>query len=196
MKLALFGGAFDPIHNAHLRIAKDAARQFSLDRVLLVPAANPPHKNLHAPYEDRYRMIELAVSDQPGMAASRLEAETAQSFSIDTIEKLKHELNPNDRLYFLIGADAFAEIRTWKRWRDVVRAVEFIVVSRPGHRYEVPEETRVHRLDTLQLPVSSSEIRAQLAAGESQVDAPPAVLQYIREKGLYSGRVHVPSTEN
>ena len=196
MKLALFGGAFDPIHNAHLRIANDAARQFSLDQVLFVPAANPPHKKIHAPYEDRYRMIELALADEPGMAPSRLEAGTLQSFSIDTIEKLKPKLKPLDRLYFLIGADAFAEIRTWKRWQDVGREVEFIVVSRPGHDYEIPPETRVNRLDTLQLPVSSSAIRTQLAAGDLAVDAPPAVLQYIREKGLYQRPVHAPSPEN
>jgi nicotinate-nucleotide adenylyltransferase len=124
------------------------------------------------------------------MAPSRLEANTGQSFSIDTIEKLKPDLAPGDELFFLIGADAFAEITTWKRWRDVARAVDFIVVSRPGHRYEAPPETRVHPLDTLQLPVSSSEIRARLAAGETQVDAPPAVLRYIRETNLYSGRSH------
>ena len=128
---------------------------------------------------------------QRALAPSRLEADTAQSFSIETIEKLKPELALGDELFFLIGADAFAEIKTWKRWRDVARAVEFIVVSRPGHRYDAPEETRVHRLDTLQLPVSSSEIRASLAAGEAQVDAPPAVLGYIRERNLYSSQSHL-----
>jgi len=189
LTLALFGGAFDPIHNAHLRIAKDAARRCALDRVLFVPAAHPPHKQVHASYEDRYRMVELALENEPGMVASRLEAETAQSYSIDTIEKLKRELADGDQLFFLIGADAFADIRTWKRWQDVGREVEFIVVSRPGHSYEIPKETRVHRLDTLQLPVSSSEIRARLAAGDDRVDAPAAVRQYILDKGLYSNAV-------
>jgi nicotinate-nucleotide adenylyltransferase len=185
-RLALFGGAFDPIHNAHLQIAREAVRRFDLDQVLFVPAARPPHKRLHADYEDRYRMVELALENQPGLSASRLEAGTAQSFSIDTIEKLKAGMTAGDRLFFIIGADAFAEIRTWKRWRDVAEAVEFIVVSRPGHRYEVPGETRVHSLDTLDLPVSSSEIRARLASGDDSVDAPAAVVQYIRERKLYS----------
>lgn len=186
MRLALFGGVFDPIHNAHLRIAKEAARQFKLDKVLLAPAARPPHKQPNAPYEDRYRMLELAVKDEPVLAASRLEAGAGQNFSIDTIEKLQPELAAGDRLFFIIGADAFAEIRTWKRWWDVIRTVEFIVVSRPGHPYGIPAGARVHRLDTLESPVSSSEIRARLAAGDDQVDAPPAVLEYIRERGLYS----------
>ena len=186
MRLALFGGAFDPIHHAHLRIAKEAAVRSKLDEILFTPAARPPHKTVHASYEDRYRMVELAIEGEPRMAASRLEADSAQSFSIDTIEKLKTELSDGDQLFFLIGADAFAEIRTWKRWRDVVAAVEFIVVSRPGHRYEVPNEARVHRLDTVHSPVSSSEIRARLAAGDERVDAPAAVLQYIRDKRLYA----------
>ena len=184
-RLALFGGAFDPIHNAHLQIAREAARRFQLDQVLFVPAARPPHKRLHASYEDRYRMVELALENQPGLAASRLEAGTLRSFSIDTIEKLKPELAAKDPLFFIIGADAFAEIRTWKRWQDVAGAVEFIVVSRPGHGYEIPEGARVHVLNTLHLPVSSSEIRARLASGDDRADAPKAVLQYIREHKLY-----------
>jgi nicotinate-nucleotide adenylyltransferase len=185
LRLALFGGAFDPIHNAHLRIAKEAARVCTLDRILFVPAAHPPHKAIHASYEDRYRMVEMAVGDDPRLLASRLEADSARTFSIDTIEKLKTELPGGDQLFFLIGADAFAEIRTWKRWRDVIAAVDFIVVSRPGHRYETPGEARVHRLDTLQLTVSSSDIRARLSAGDDRVDAPAAVLDYIRDKHLY-----------
>jgi nicotinate-nucleotide adenylyltransferase len=189
VRLALYGGAFDPIHNAHLRSAKEALRQCGLSQVLLVPAAHPPHKQMHAPYEDRYRMVELAVENQPGMAASRLEADAPQSYSIDTIEKLKNGLRPEDRLFFLIGADAFADIRTWKRWRDVVREVEFIVVSRPGHHYETPEGARVQRLEGLDLTVSSSEIRERLAAGDQRVDAPQAVIDYIREKNLYASPV-------
>ena len=141
-------------------------------------------------------MVELAIENEPGMAASRLEADTAQSFSIDTIERLKVELGAGDRLFFLIGADAFAELRTWKRWRDVAAAVEFIVVSRPGHGYEIPEGARVERLDTLQLPVSSSAIRASLAAGGDRADAPAAVLRHIGEKKLYQESGHIPSLES
>jgi nicotinate-nucleotide adenylyltransferase len=185
LRLALFGGAFDPIHSAHLQIAREALRQGIVDKVLFVPASRPPHKRLHASYEDRYRMIELALENEPGLAASRLEADLVPSYSINTIEKLKPQLNPDDRLFFLIGADAFAEIQTWKRWRDVVNEVEFIVVSRPGHRYNVPDGARVHRLDILDLPVSSSGIRERLAAGDDRVDAPPAVLRYIVERNLY-----------
>jgi nicotinate-nucleotide adenylyltransferase len=187
MKLALFGGTFDPIHNAHLSLARLAAEQFHLDRVLFVPAFHPPHKAgiTHAPYEDRVRMAELACQDQPQFEVSRIEEGTARSYSIDTIERLHGGLAPGDELYFLIGADAFAEIRTWHRWRDVARSVCFLVVSRPGHQYTVPAGVRVERLDTLELPVSSSEIRRALAAGQSPTEVPAIVLDYTRRHGLY-----------
>lgn len=185
MKLALFGGAFDPVHNAHLAIAREAARAFALDRVLFVPTANPPHKQLHASYEDRFRMLELALEGEPGFEASRLEAGTANTYSIETIEKVQPSLAPDDRLFFLTGADAFAEIRTWVRWREVVAAVEFIVISRPGSVYEVPEGGQVHRLDTLAMDVSSTEIRRQLATGDATRALPPRVIDYIRQRGLY-----------
>jgi nicotinate-nucleotide adenylyltransferase len=88
-------------------------------------------------------------------------------------------------LYFLIGADAFAEIRSWLRWRDVARAVRFLVVSRPGHRYDVPPEARVERIDSLDLDISSSEIRRSLAAGIRPSGLPDAVWEYISEHRLY-----------
>jgi len=187
LRLAIFGGTFDPIHAAHLTVAREAARQFNLSRVLFVPASRPPHKGgaTCAPYEDRYRMVELACRGEPLFESSRLEAGRRVSYSISTIEKLRASLAPEDELFFLIGADAFAEIRTWRRWRDVIRLVDFIVVTRPGHSYRVPPGARVHTLETVALPVSSSQLRARLAAGEAPGEIPPEVLAYIRERGLY-----------
>lgn len=191
MRLAIFGGTFDPVHRAHLTVAREAARRFDLAPVLFVPAARPPHKSgaTSAGYEDRYRMVEIACHGEPLFEPSRLEAGSARSYSIRTIEKVKVQLAPGDALYFLIGADAFAEIQTWHRWQDVIRQVDFIVVTRPGHHYAVPPGARVERLDTLALPVSSSEIRARLAAGESPTEIPPGVLDYIRQRGLYQAAV-------
>lgn len=192
-KFAIFGGTFDPIHEGHLEVARAAAARFHLGCVWFVPAAHPPHKSAgaRAPYEDRVRMAELACAGEPRFHVSRIEEATARSYSIDTIEKVRSQIAPDDELYFLIGADAFAELRTWHRWRDVADQVRFVVVSRPGHRYEVPEGVRLERLDTLELPVSSSEIRAALARGERPAALPARVLKYILERGLYGARVHV-----
>lgn len=187
MRLAIFGGTFDPIHKAHITMAREAADGFGLDRVLFVPAGNPPHKSggALAGYEDRYRMAELAAHGDTRFVVSRLEEGGERSYSIDTVEKVQATLAPDDKLFFLIGADAFAEVETWHRWQELIASVAFLVVSRPGHRYRIPEGARVDRLETLDLPVSSSDIRAALASGKRPEEIPEAVLEYIYRNGLY-----------
>ncbi len=155
---------------------------FSLDRVLFIPAANPPLKDTGASYEDRYRMVELACAGDPRFLPSRLEEGKEKSYSIYTIERVKAE---NGGVFFIIGADAFADIQNWYRWEDVIRSVEFIVVARPGHSFTAPPGARVHRLETVALPVSSSDIRRRLGQGEIPPALPDAVAAYIVEKGLY-----------
>ena len=184
MRLALFGGTFDPIHTAHLTVACEAADKFNFDQVWFVAAAHPPHKSdqTGASYEDRCKMVELACHGDPQLVVSRIEAGAGKSYSIDTIEKLRAS---GKGPFFIIGADAFAEITTWHRWQDLIRLTDFIVVTRPGHRYDAPAGARVHRLDTVALPVSSSEIRRRLAAGEIPAELPPEVARYIVGKGLY-----------
>ena len=182
MRTAIFGGTFDPIHTAHLVVAREAAEMFSLDRVLFIPAANPPHKEVSTSYEDRFKMVELACQGEPRFIASRLEEGREKSYSIHTIERVKAL---GDEVFFVIGADAFAEILTWFRWEDVVRSADFIVVAHPGHAFISPPGARVHRLETVALPVSSSEIRHAMARGESPPELPEAVMEYIRAKGLY-----------
>lgn len=188
MRLALFGGTFDPIHNAHIAVAREAADHFQLSQVLLIPNAIPPHKERQATagYAHRLAMVELAAEADPRFAASRLEEGQQKSYSILTIERVRRELGAAAELFFLIGADAFSEIETWFRWHDVLEQVEFIVLSRPGYTYDIPAGARVHRLETLQLDVSSTAIRRRLACGESPQELPPAVLDYIRAHALYS----------
>ena len=183
MRRAIFGGTFDPIHRAHLVVAREAADAFSLDQVLFIPAANPPHKDAGTPYAHRFKMVELACAEDSRFLPSRLEEDSRKSYSVYTIERVKAM---GGDVFFVIGADAFAEIQTWFRWQDVVREVEFIVVTRPGHQYSSPPGARVHRLDTVAMPVSSSEIRASLARGETPPELPRAVQDYIRRNGLYS----------
>lgn len=185
MRLAIFGGTFDPIHSAHLIVAREAADKFDLDQVLFIPAGNPPHKGAAAPYEDRYRMVEMACAEDARFIPSRLEEGLEKSYSIHTIERVRGKGSPGDKLFFVIGADAFAEIETWHQWKEVVAAVEFIVVTRPGHTYASPPGACVHRLDTVALPVSSSEIRQALSREETPPELPRAVAQYIRKRKLY-----------
>jgi nicotinate-nucleotide adenylyltransferase len=187
-KVCLFGGTFDPIHMAHLRIAEEAQKKFGLDRVLFVPAGNPPHKEAASltAYEDRYRMVEIACKPYPGFVASRLEAGQRPSYTVDTVKRVLKDLNRNDRLFFLVGGDAFDELETWKGWQDLIKMTEFIVVSRPESEYRAPAGARVHRLDGLALPVSSSTIRTRLATGEATPELPPEVRAYVEKRGLYS----------
>jgi nicotinate-nucleotide adenylyltransferase len=195
LRLAIFGGTFDPIHEAHLVLARQAAEHFHLDRVLFVPASRPPHKSgvTHAEYEHRVRMAELACQNDASFEVSRLEENTPRSYSIDTIEKVRRRLTQGDELFFLIGADAFAEIHTWRRWREVLNAVKFIVVSRPGHHYQVPQGARIERLEKLDLPFSSSEIRRALAARQRPAGLPDRVLEYILKQRLYGAAPHSTS---
>ena len=190
-RVAIFGGTFDPIHNAHLAVAVEAADRFQLDRVLVIPNGNPPHKQgvERTDWLHRYRMVELAchAAADARLTPSRLEEGRARSYSIHTIERVTAAY-PGDAVFFLIGADAFAEIRTWYRWQDVLAAVEFIVVSRPGHAYDIPEGARVLALETMALDVSSSDIRAELRQGKMPDAMPGPVKDYIVAAGLYGFR--------
>lgn len=128
-------------------------------------------------------MVRLACAIDRRLEASRLEDGSGTSYSIDTVEKVRGQA---EQLFFIIGADAFAEITTWHRWRELLQRTDFIVVTRPGHDdYQCPEGARVHRLDTLALPASSSDIRQQLMEGRVPEELPATVAEYIQARGLY-----------
>lgn len=186
-RVCVFGGTFDPIHNAHLRIAREAQQRCGVDRMLFIPAGRPPHKQSDSvtPFEDRYRMVELACKDQAGFEPSRLEEPPNSSYSIDTIVHLRSQLPREDELFFLIGSDAFDEIESWKRWQELATLVTFIVATRPGTEYKTLSNVRSTRLDSVALEVSSSEIRDLLATGTDTLELPTAVLAYIKEHQLY-----------
>ena len=185
MRLALYGGTFDPVHAAHLAVARAAVSFLELDRVWVVPNNRPPHKQSgpHAAYDDRVRMLELACAADAHFEVSRLEAGTERSYTIETLLKVRQQMPA--RLFFLIGVDAFAEIHLWHRWREVLLLTEFIVVTRAGYAVPSVPGATVHLLDTLNLESSSSAIRAALARGERPADVPGPVLDYISERGLY-----------
>lgn len=188
MRLGLFGGTFDPIHNAHLAVAREACDACELDQVWFVPNAVPPHKapGQQATWDDRFRMVELACAADARFRASRIEEDPRKSYTIHTLNAVREQLKAGDSLYFLIGADAFAEIHLWYRRDEVFQLVDFIVVSRPGHEYQVPPGARVHRLESLQMNVSSSDVRRRLEAGDTDVPVPRSVLSYIEAHGVYT----------
>ncbi|MBI3666802.1 MAG: nicotinate (nicotinamide) nucleotide adenylyltransferase [Acidobacteria bacterium] len=199
MNLAIFGGTFDPIHTGHLEVARAARREYFLDRILFIPASQPPHKpgRCAASYEHRLEMVRLACAEHPAFVASQLEGpagDGSRNYTIQTIRRVAAHLSPHDRLFFIIGADAFAEITTWYRWRQVTMEVEFIVVSRPGYTLDesaLPPGAMVHWLRSVHSNVSSTEIRRRLENGQSTRGMLPApVARYISRSHLYRrGRV-------
>jgi nicotinate-nucleotide adenylyltransferase len=142
MNIGLFGGTFDPIHRGHLKVARAATERFKLKEVWFVPADIPPHKQT-APvtsYFHRYSMVSLALAGEADFLPSLLEAPDAEahverrpSYSIDTVRRVKAGLRKGDRLYFLIGIDAFQDIAKWYEAEALLKECEFIVAARPGY---------------------------------------------------------------
>lgn len=131
-KVGLLGGTFDPLHNGHLAVARTVRDQLGLDQVLLIPAFRPPHKQHYSvtPFALRAAMIREALIDEPSLGLSLIEAETSSpSFSINTLERLAPIIGYLQS-YFIIGADAFADIPLWKRFRDIPRLTNLVVVNR------------------------------------------------------------------
>ena len=136
MKLALFGGTFDPVHSGHLAVARAAAKRFDLGLVYFVPSSVPPHKSnrTFTDFRHRYAMLALATEKEPRFFPSLLEADSAQpNYSIQTVRRLKKSLKKSDKLFFLIGIDAFMEISTWRQPLELLAECDFIVASRPGY---------------------------------------------------------------
>ncbi len=187
MRIGLYGGTFDPIHNAHLAIARAAVEKLFLDKLLVIPNRLPPHKNSGtvASYKDRLRMVNLACENEAKLEACDVENREGKSYTIQTLESLRNKYGDSVQFFFLIGADAFAEVLTWFRVEEVFEMTEFIVAARPGFEYQSPEGAIVHRLDAVAYRESSSGIRAQIAAGEKPLGLPALVERYINGQGLY-----------
>jgi nicotinate-nucleotide adenylyltransferase len=140
-QIALFGGTFDPIHLGHLAVAQAALRAFRLDRVFFIPSGHPPHKplgELHA-YEHRFAMVALACAGNrcfvPSLAERADGAGPIAFYSVDTVRRFRTEYGrPGDRLYFIVGADSFLQIATWKDYHTLLGLCDFVVASRPGFR--------------------------------------------------------------
>jgi nicotinate-nucleotide adenylyltransferase len=182
MRLGVLGGTFDPVHNGHLAAARAAAAALRLDRVLLVPAAQPPHKaNVHASAEQRLAMVEAAVAGDPLLAASRIELDRpGPSYTVDTLRALA----PQGELFFICGADVLAQFTAWHRWQEILRLAKLAVVSRPGA--DVASPLPVLWVRGVVLDISSEDIRRRVREGRPiRGLVPEAVEAIIRREGLY-----------
>jgi len=238
MNIGLFGGSFDPIHRGHVALAQAAASRYALRQVLFVPANVPPHKQKHplTAFIHRYAMVTLATQDERGFVPSLLEApaDAAElrsagkpraavptsggvNYSIDTVRRLKQTLKKSDRLFFLIGMDAFRDVAKWREARALLAECDFIVASRPGFSLRdvaesLPEDLRppaavtrhfhkqpakgdlvlpgvtLHLLEGVHQSVSATAIRAAAVQGKPLARwLDPRVADYVRKHGLYRG---------
>jgi nicotinate-nucleotide adenylyltransferase len=166
MKIALFGGTFDPVHRGHLAVAQAAARKFKLDLIYFAPADIPPHKQKHqlTDFRHRFAMLALATAGEKKFVPSLIDAPTGQpNYSVDTVRRLKSGLTRSTKVYFLIGMDAFRDIATWRDPVELLAECEFIVAARPGYSLgeaarALPEELRpeVSRLKELSKQTSGT----------------------------------------
>jgi nicotinate-nucleotide adenylyltransferase len=194
--IGVFGGTFDPIHTAHLAVAQAAAEACGLERVVFIPAGQPPHKPgaVISPAADRVAMIERAIADNDRFAVDRLELEReGPSYTVDTLEAL-HARGDSD-LSLILSAEAFRQLPTWREPRRIVELARLIVAPRDGYADADPNVlgrqfpelgVRVTVLDWPRLRLSATELREQAAAGRSlRYLVPDAVAAYIGDHGLY-----------
>ena len=213
MKTGLMGGTFNPIHYAHLRVAEEAREMCGLDRIVFIPAADPPHKPLagEVSFKHRCEMVRLAIDGNDYFEFSDLEGQRpGKSFSIDTIMEFRSS-HPEDQLFFIIGSDSFLEIGLWHCYADIFGNWSLIVLERPGRHVTNPLESlpvaikgefgynsSQHRLEHFSgnivqffegcpLDISSSEIRRLSGAGYSiNYLVPPKVVAYIKQQRIYN----------
>jgi nicotinate-nucleotide adenylyltransferase len=229
MNIGLFGGTFDPVHRGHMALARVAAEHCKLHRVYFVPANIPPHKQKHAltAFVHRFAMLVLATAEEKSFLPSLLEAPDESEFgtyknrppkpnyTIETVHRLKESFRASDKLFLLIGMDAFADIAKWHQAEALFRECEFIVASRPGFSLAdvanaLPESLRprpevtkpfhkqpatgdlvlpgatIHLLADLRQPAAATAIRAAAATGKPVGRfVEPAVAEYIRKMELY-----------
>lgn len=212
-RLGVLGGTFDPVHVGHLDAADAARVALSLDEVLFVPSHDPPHRPIepHATAFHRFAMVTLAINDRPRHRASDMElVRTGSSYTSDTLRALHRQGWQPSRLYFILGADAFADIATWHAFPAVLDAAHFVVIARPGTSMEAalartPElrsrarpataatdtlaGTAIFLVEARTRDVSSTTVRQRIAAGASIDDLVPApVARHIAVHHLYQPR--------
>ena len=218
-RIALFGGTFDPIHSGHVAVASAAERRFHLDGVFFIPSSRPPHKPSEelCAFEHRFAMVALACSAHPRFVPSLAEASVNGAspqlfYSIDTVRRFRRQFDrPGDRIYFIVGADSFLHLQTWKDYAELLQLSDFVVANRPGFeirklREVIPaallapaaakesrdsrvihlRNTSVYLLETVASHVSATDVRQRVERGRSLHGlVPPGVEEYITKQELY-----------
>lgn len=220
MKTGIFGGTFNPIHYGHLRLAEETRELLTLDRIIFIPCHLPPHKSADniVSSNDRLKMLELALENNPHFELSHMEIERGgKSYSFETLQSFIDMYGEDEELFFIIGADSFVELGTWKEYAKLFSLTNFVVVTRLGYLsdlYEkklnslLPVDIRndfcyasqaqmlehksgmtIYFLETTSLDISSTNIRENLSKnGSAKYLIPDRVGQYIKEKGLYQNK--------
>ncbi|MCD6153711.1 MAG: nicotinate-nucleotide adenylyltransferase [Syntrophobacterales bacterium] len=213
MKWGLFGGTFDPIHLGHLRCAWEILEIFNLDKVIFIPAAQPPFKNDRdiIPFYHREQMIKLAIEGNSLFSSSDIENQReGRSYSIDTIKHFLNHSPENLELYFILGQDAFHGIQAWKEWDKLLSLCNFIVITRPGYEikwlqeilpsdfsakfkydkstdgFAGPSGNTIFFRKVIYLDISSTDLRNRVKKGKSIMYlTPDSVCEYIVNHSLY-----------
>jgi len=193
MNLGLFGGTFNPPHSGHLIVIESVQDQMHFDRILFIPSSNPPHKSdpLLAPAAARLEMTRLAIHDNEAFAVSDIECtRQGTSYTVDTVQGLA-EKHPGADFSFIIGADNFMELETWRSPEDIFAKAGLIVMTRPGYTSGAPNNRYTKLARFIHVPpvgISSTEIRRRVKHGRSiRYLVPLAVEEYITRHGLYRG---------
>jgi nicotinate-nucleotide adenylyltransferase len=189
-RLGIFGGSFDPVHNAHVALAQLALAELRLDELLWIPAGQPWQKSRTlTPAADREAMVRLAIADEPRFALSRIELERAgPSYTIDTVRALT-AARPDAEWFLIIGQDQYAGFHTWHGWQELLGLATLAIADRPDAAHLVDPQVLAVAHATVSLPmmdVSSTDIRGRLKAGQGIDDLVPApVARYIARHRLY-----------
>jgi nicotinate-nucleotide adenylyltransferase len=187
--VGILGGSFDPVHNAHLAVARTALKELNLAKVLWIPSGTPPHREApRASAAHRAAMVALAIAGEPAFVLDEREIrKAAPGYTIETLEDLRAELGAQAELVLLIGADQHARLHSWHRWEELFDLARVAVFARPG--LQLGGAQRVAVVPMAPLDISSTSIRERIARGESVRGLMPgAVLDYIETHHLYTNQ--------
>ena len=193
-RTALYGGTFDPVHLGHLEVARKVSELFEIEQVIFVPAQLAPHKvgRLVTEPIHRYAMLALATQDDPHLLISTFELDAPdRRYTVDTVAEFQRTLGEGTELFFIMGADSWSEITTWREWERLLRMTNHVVVTRPG--YEVPPappdlKDRISFTDAVMKDISATSIRRLASEGrydELEQMVPGCVANYIKKYGIY-----------